>query len=123
MKIAVASNDEIKIADHFGKTRGFVIYSIEEGKICDRQFRINDFTGHARGLEDKNHSHDRHSPIPKALRDCDAVISRGMGWRIYSELQNIGIQTLIVDEDDTSEAVKKYIEKRLVNHPEKGCTH
>ena len=41
MKIAIASNDEITIADHFGKTRGFIIYDVENGEIKNQQYRIN----------------------------------------------------------------------------------
>ena len=33
MKIAIASDDEIKIASHFGRTNGFVIVDLENERI------------------------------------------------------------------------------------------
>lgn len=123
MKIAIASNDEITIADHFGKTRGFIIYDVENGEIKNQQYHINDFTGHARGLEGTDHQIDRHGPILEALKDCDVVIARGMGRRIYNDLQNAGIEAFIVDEDDTSTAVRLYLENNLKDNPESGCKH
>ena len=123
MRIAIASNDEIIIADHFGKTRGFVIYDIENSQIKDHRYRINDFTGHARGMEGAGHQIDRHDLILAALNDIDVVISRGMGRRIYNDLQNAGIETFIVDEHNTSTAVQLYLDNNLKDNPEKGCNH
>ncbi|MCB0283958.1 MAG: iron-molybdenum cofactor biosynthesis protein [Calditrichaeota bacterium] len=125
MKIAIASDDQQTIANHFGRTRGFLIYETENGEIQNQEYRINNFTGHALGLNHHNHDHhaDRHSAILTALKDCQAVISRGMGRRIYEDLQNAGIETFIVDETNTSVAIQKYLENELQDNPEKGCDH
>jgi predicted Fe-Mo cluster-binding NifX family protein len=123
MKIAIASDDELTIAAHFGRTRGFVIFDIENGIIKERKYRINNFTGHARGLENADHQIDRHGPILAALKDCDVVISSGMGRRICNDLQNAGIEAFIVDETDANEAVGLFLENALKNNPEKGCEH
>lgn len=123
MRVAIASDDERTIANHFGRTRGFMIYEIEDGTIKNQHYRINDFTGHARGLEHSGHHIDRHGPILNALNDCQAVISRGMGRRIYEDLQNAGIETFIVDEIETNAAIRLYLENSLQDNPDKGCDH
>jgi len=123
MKIAIASNDGNTISAHFGRTEGFVIFNIEDGQIKEKDYRKNDFTGHARGLEGASHSVDRHAPILEALKDCHTVIANGMGRRIYDDLSNAGIETFIVRETDTNQAINLYLENKLQDHPEKGCEH
>lgn len=123
MKVAIASDDRMTISQHFGRTLGFEIFVIEDGKIIDQIYRKNDYTGHARGMEGMSHQVDRHAPILEALQDCNAVIANGMGRRIYEDLQNAGIETFIVEEYNTEQAVRRYIENKLQDHPEKGCEH
>ena len=123
MKVAIASNDGVTISAHFGRTAGFVIFEIENGQIKERVFRKNDFTGHARGLEGASHAVDRHGPILEALKDIHTVIANGMGRRIYDDLKNAGIETFIVQESDTQQAINLYLENNLQDHPEKGCEH
>ena len=123
MRIAIASDDGQRIAGHFGRTRGFVIYEIEDGKVINRLYLENDFTGHARGMEGVDHSADRHSPILRALNGCTAVISRGMGQRIYVDLKQAGIEAFIVNEDNADQALDLYLKSELQDNPEKGCEH
>jgi len=123
MKVAIASDNGITISAHFGRTLGFEIFEIEKGKIIGQMYRRNDFTGHARGLEGASHEIDRHAPILEALKDCNAVIANGMGRRIYEDLQNAGITTFIVEENNTRQAIRLFLENKLQDHPEKGCDH
>ncbi len=123
MKIAIASDDEKNISAHFGRTKGFIIYDIEDYSVKNKEYRINDFTFHTRGLVDASHTMDRHAGIVKALNDCQAIISNGMGRRIYDDLQSANIDAFIVHETDAEEASKWYLKNEIVNNPEKGCEH
>jgi predicted Fe-Mo cluster-binding NifX family protein len=123
MKVAIASDNGITISSHFGRTLGFEIFEIENGVIVNQLFRKNDFTGHARGMEGAGHHADHHGPILEALKDCNVVIAHGMGRRIYDDLQRAGIETFIVEENDTKQAIQLYMENKLQDHPEKGCEH
>lgn len=123
MKIAIVSDDEKTIASHFGRTRGFVIFDIEGKEVKNQEYRLNTFTGHARGLEHSDHSIDRHTPILEALKDCKAVISHGMGMRIYDDLKNAGIEVYVTDMTDIKSALDNYLKGELVDKPELGCTH
>ena len=123
MKIAIASNDGITISPHFGRTMGFVVFEIENGKVKERIYRKNNFTGHVLGMEGTGPHRDRHGLILEALKDCKTVIANGMGRRIYDDLNNAGIETFIVEENDTHQAIHLYLENKLQDHPEKGCEH
>lgn len=123
MRIAIASNDQQTIASHLGRTRGFLIYDIEKNNVITKEYRINDFTGHARGMEGADHSMDRHSPILSALQGCQAVIARGMGRRIYDDLQSAGIEAFIVNEENADQALQLYLQNALQDNPDKSCQH
>lgn len=123
MKIAIVSDDEKTIADHFGRTRGFLVCDVDAGKVKHREYRLNTFTGHARGMEDADHGADRHGPILAALKDCAAVISHGMGRRIYDDLRQAGIESIITDETDAEQALQLYLKGDLKDRPELGCQH
>jgi predicted Fe-Mo cluster-binding NifX family protein len=124
MKIAIATDDGGKtIASHFGRTKGFVIYTVKGSNIQSEVYKVNDFTGHARGMQKSNHNIDRHGPILKALNDCEIVITHGMGQRIYTDLKNSGIQPLITNETNTRNAIISYLNGELLDFPERGCLH
>ena len=123
MKVAVASDDGMMISPHFGRTRGFIIYEIDQNEVKSEEFRQNTFTGHARGLEHAGHHVDRHGPILEALSDCAVVISHGMGRRLYDDLSTAGIQAFITNERDAQGAVEAFLRGQLDNNPERGCVH
>jgi predicted Fe-Mo cluster-binding NifX family protein len=127
MKIAIASNEGRSISSHFGRTRGFMIYEIEDNKVKEKQYRENIFTGHARGHHhEQGNTHQgihHHGAILRALSDCQVVISQGMGSRLYEELRSNGIEAFIVNEQDVDKAVNLYLQNNLQNHPDKECEH
>ena len=53
MKIAIPTANQKKIFPHFGRTPGVLILTVEDNKIVKRDYRPNDFTGHAH-----EHHHD-----------------------------------------------------------------
>jgi len=112
MKIAIAS-DGTAIAPHFGRCACFLVFHVENGRIIEHEMRPNAYTAHALGK--CNHEHDHtHGPIIHALKDCDFVLCRGMGWRAAEELQQNGIKVAIVHEQMTpEEAVKRHLAGKL----------
>ena len=122
-KIAIASDDGIHIAGHLGRALGFIIYETDGIEIINSYYRKNDFTGHARGLNRAGHQADRHGPVLTALNDCEAVISHGMGRRIYDDLYRAGIRPFIVSETDARRAIDMYVSDILKDEPDLGCEH
>jgi predicted Fe-Mo cluster-binding NifX family protein len=129
MKIAVASDNRINIANHFGRTLGFLIYTIDNNEIKDRVYIENDFTGHAQGQHhdhDHDHSHGPHHShhgIMEALKECGVVISRGMGRRLLDDFEEVGKKVYITWTENADDAVKQYLEGVLGHDPEKSCQH
>jgi len=127
MKIAVASDDKINIANHFGRTLGFLIFEIEDNKIAAKQYVENNFTGHAQGQHhdhhhEQGHNHS-HKGILSALHDSQVVISRGMGRRLYIDFQQANKEVFISEEENAERAVELYLNGNLRDYPEKGCQH
>jgi len=127
MKIAVASDDKINIANHFGRTLGFLIFDIEDQKISGKQYVENIITGHSQGHHNEhNHEHGHHHShigILSALKDSQVVISRGMGRRLYVDFQQANKEVFISNEVNAEKAIELYLQGNLTDHPEKGCCH
>jgi predicted Fe-Mo cluster-binding NifX family protein len=113
MKVAVPTQDGTSISQHFGRSKSFFVFDIDDGKIVGRVVRDNTFTAHAKGEchEGHDHSHPHgHGEIVDALRDCESVLCYGMGWRAAEALKEGGINAFILQEEmSPEEAVEKYI--------------
>lgn len=127
MKIGIASDDGKVICPHFGRTLGFVIVEIEDGKEKSREFRENTFTGHAMNRAAGGNGHhgesDRRPGILGALGDCEAIIANGMGMKIYNALGSAGIKAIITNETGVDKAIELYIAGELDDNPDRGCSH
>ncbi len=122
MKIAVASNDKITVSEHFGRTRGFVIFEVENGAIKSFEYRDNTFIDHSMGKE-STHSENPHERIINVLSDCKAVISRGMGRRLVGDLTAHALEAYITDEPDVNKAIELYLSGNLTNLIDSACDH
>lgn len=122
MKVACVSDDLRTISPHFGRAQYYVVVTIEDGHIVDREVR--DKLGHAHFVGQETHeagaghgldpaSHDRHVSMADAIRDCEALLARGMGQGAYVSLQRLGIRPVATDVADIDQAVLAYAEGRL----------
>ncbi len=126
MKIAIPSNDRKTILGHFGRTKGFMIYDIEGDKIISKEYRSNNFTGHAKGHHEHSNEHHHahsHAGIFKALYDCKTVIAGGMGRRLYNDFETQNIKIFVTKEKDINTAVGLFINDVLDNSSDKCCSH
>lgn len=133
MKIALVSDDGITISQHFGRASFYVVVAVENGQVVSREMREK--PGHAQfagqhGHEAHEHpagqghgfdaaAQDRHSRMAAAIADCEVLIARGMGAGAYHSLQQAGIRPIITDIPTVDEAVRAFIEGRLIDHPER----
>ncbi|MDD4050490.1 MAG: NifB/NifX family molybdenum-iron cluster-binding protein [candidate division Zixibacteria bacterium] len=123
MKIAIASDDGKTIASHFGRCRGFVVCTIEDGSITGRDFRPNSSTHHMGLHHGEDHAVHSHGPIIAALTDCTAVITHGMGRRALDDLTRAGINVFVTEETDVDRAGGLFVEGKLVHRPDLSCGH
>jgi predicted Fe-Mo cluster-binding NifX family protein len=133
MRIAIPSDDEITIAGHTGRTRGFVIYDLAEGAASRIEYRENSYTQHAQGNctsespsqghqphHQHNHSHDG---LLGALNDCQVMIAHGMGPRLVADLASRNIRVIFCDDAKIEDAVNKLVAGSLVSTGKSCCGH
>lgn len=57
--------------------------------------------------------------MAEAIRDCDVLVCRGMGYGAYQSMQNLGITPIVTNEVEIEAALQLYLEGRLTDHPER----
>lgn len=125
MKIAAISEDGVTISQHFGRAPLYVVVTVEDGKIVNKETR--DKTGHhtfAAHHPDlapgERHGYDtgsqvRHANMAETISDCQVLIAGGMGWGAYDSLKSCNIEPIVTDVGTIDEAVKLYLEGKLPN--------
>ena len=126
MKIAAVSEDGYSISQHFGRAPYFVVLTVEEGQIVDRETREkaghHTFAAHVPPdlAPGERHGYDagadvRHGNMAEAIRDCQVLLARGMGWGAYEAMQSYGIEPIVTDINSIYEAVLLYLKGKLPN--------
>ena len=125
MKIAAITDDGIDISQHFGRAPLYLVITVEDGKVIDKETR--DKTGHhtfaahhAESASGERHGFDtgaqvRHASMMANIDDCQVLLAGGMGWGAYEGLKSRNIQAIITDVSNIDEAVKLYLEDNLPN--------
>jgi predicted Fe-Mo cluster-binding NifX family protein len=131
MKIAAITEDGKTISQHFGRAPYYLVVTVKDGKIIDREKREK--LGHTQFRnEEHNHHHasggqhgfghgaeKRHHRMSEAITDCEAVLCRGMGRGAFENLKSRGIRPLITDIAQIDDAILAYVEGIIVDHVEK----
>jgi predicted Fe-Mo cluster-binding NifX family protein len=133
LKIATVSDDGTTISQHFGKAQLYVVLTVEDGKIVAKEQRIRGSNtcacGHGQAQGDEHlsggqqghsgpESQLKHSSMADAIADCNVVIARGMGYGAYNSLKSRNLNAIITDVADIDQAVKMYIDGKLINYME-----
>lgn len=131
LKIAVITDDETTISQHFGMAQMYEVFTVENGKIVNKESRAK--KGHQQlGGGHHSHSHapgqphgldadseNKHATMAQPISDCQVLIAGGMGMGAYQSLKSYNIEPLITDVNNIDEAVKLYVEGKLPNLREK----
>ncbi len=129
MKIAVITNDGKSISQHFGRAPYYLVLTIEEGQIVNREMRAkaghNQFSSQPHGEEHHGDghgldaaSHDRHVGMAEAIADCKALLCGGMGAGAYESMRRLNIQPIVTEIRDIDQAAQAFIDGKLVDHTE-----
>lgn len=126
MKVAVITDDGVTVSQHFGRAPYYVVATIVDGKVESKQTR--DKTGHhtfaggnedhedAQGRHGYGHSAERkHASMAEAIRDCNVLISGGMGWGAYESMRSYNIETIVTNEESIDKAIELYLAGNLPN--------
>ena len=129
MKIAFVSDDGSTISRHFGRAERYVVFTVEGGKLVEREERPKAAHHHAAGQHGEHHGHGdahgfeegaqlRHASMIDPVRDCAVIIAGGMGAGAYASIQGAGLEAIVADESSIDEAAAAYIAGTLKNHLE-----
>jgi predicted Fe-Mo cluster-binding NifX family protein len=130
MKIAAITDDGNTISQHFGRAQYYLVATVENGQIVDRELREKlghaqfankphaaDIPGQPHGMDSA--SHDRHILMAQAILDCKALLCRGMGMGAYESMKVAGIQPVVTDIITIEEAVLAYVNGQIEDHVER----
>jgi len=129
MKIAAITDDGNTISQHFGRANYYMVISVDNGRIVNREMR--DKLSHSH-FANEPHTADagqphgygpteqnRHAQMAQAINDCQVLLCRGMGMGAYDSMKSLGIQPILTDIAGIDEAVKAYLDGHLVDHVER----
>lgn len=128
MKVAFITDDGKSISQHFGRAPYYLVLTIEEGKIVNREMRSklghNQFGGehheesHGAGHGMDEASHNRHASMAQAIADCKVLICGGMGMGAYESMRRLNIQPVVTDLRDIDAACQAFLDGKLIDHTE-----
>ncbi len=129
MKIAAITDDGKTISQHFGRAPYYLVVTIENGQIVNRELREKlghaHFTSEPHEAEALGQPHgfgpsaqNRHNLMAEAITDCQALLCRGMGMGAYQSMLDRGIRPVVTDIAVIEDAVFAYTEGHIVDHIE-----
>ncbi len=133
MKIALITSDGKSINQHFGRAPYYLVVTIEDGKVTQRELREKMGHQHFVGQHaEHDHAHDhgtpghgmdadshrKHAGMAEAISDCTAIICGGMGMGAYQSMQRLNIKPVVTDLRDIEEAITAFIDGKLIDHTE-----
>lgn len=132
MKVAVITDNGQSISQHFGRAAYYLVFTVEDGAIVDRELR--DKLGHQQFAQEEHdhdseqdprghgfgaHSDAKHVRMIEAIKDCDAIIVRGMGRGAYIAMEQANIRPFVTELADPEQAVQAWISGTLDDRTEK----
>jgi predicted Fe-Mo cluster-binding NifX family protein len=126
MKIAAITDDGRTISQHFGRAPYYLVATVENGAIVNREMR--DKLGHAHFADEPHEAdqpgqphglgpdaQDRHVRMAEAIADCQALLCGGMGAGAYQSMAERGIKPVVTEIASIDEAVMAYVEGKIVD--------
>lgn len=127
MKIALATDDQKRIAEHFGGSRFILVATVEDGKVVNKE--VKEKPGrHTFSAEEPHPQTDgkgrhgfgpgaeqRHNAIFNVFKDCETLIVGMIGTGAYNHFTSSGVRVIATDISDIDEAIELYI-KGTLNH-------
>ena len=125
MKIAVAADDKINVAEHFGGSSLTIVATVKGGEVVKKKERpkighdefakwehypqTDEKGRHGYGPE----AEKRHEMMLDHLKDCDVLIVNQIGTGAYTSFTNAGIKVIATDVKNIDNAISRYIQGKL----------
>jgi predicted Fe-Mo cluster-binding NifX family protein len=114
-KVAIATEDGKRIANHFRSAPFFLVYTIKKGRLSSAESRANSRASIPITSES---SAECWKVMDEALGDVRVVICSGMGENAYVGLLKRDILPLLTGEEYADRALDMYLRDRLKERPE-----
>jgi len=126
MKIAAITDDGMSISQHFGRANYYLVVTVENGQIVNREMRDklshSHFANEPHDPETLGQPHgfspasqDRHARMAQAITDCEVLLCRGMGMGAYESMKTYGIRPIVTDIAAIDDAINAYIDGSIVD--------
>jgi len=101
MKIAIPTNDRIKVAERTGRAKEFAVIEIINSKVKNTDYRINT---HKHSSSEQNHT---HKDLVELLNDCDSIIANRFGKHLKDDMAEAKIELKLTEETEIKEIINK----------------
>jgi predicted Fe-Mo cluster-binding NifX family protein len=126
MKIAVVTDDETTLCQHFGRAQYYMVFNVENGKITGKERRdkmghhhfASQESGHSAATGPHGYDTDsqrKHASMAEAIKDCQVLIAGGMGMGAYDSMKSYNIAPIVTDVSNIEDAIKLFAEGKLPN--------
>ena len=128
MKIAFITSDGETISKHFGRATCFLVVTIKDGQVVDRELREK--LGHSHFYDqdkgDYRHGephyfntefHTRHVQMVQPISDCQVLIGAGMGTPLFESLEILNIKPIVTKNRCIDQVLKLYLAGKLHCQP------
>lgn len=132
-KIAIPTNDGKTISRHFGQASAFLILTLDNGEIIEQELReLSDSGDHDHHNHDHHHDHQHqhgmggnrsHSAKFDYIRDCQILISGGMGQPAVQRLNDMGIQVALTDHKGIADLLQEIKAGQVKHNPRRIHAH
>ena len=116
MKIGVVTDDGTTVSSHFGMAKHFLVVEIAGGLVTGKELRPKVF--HRPGRATAHHPHGEgpsHCEMLSGVKDCEALVARGMGRPMYEAIVHAGIKPYVTGIVSIDDVVGAYIGGYLDN--------
>ncbi len=115
IKIAFPTDDGQTISKHLGQARYFQVITLENGQVQSSEQREKAI--HAHGDHSHEHEVGNHpgQQMIEAIRDCQVLISGGMGQPMYQRAVSSGMQVYLTGEDRIADALAAFQQGQLAS--------
>ncbi len=132
MKIAVVTDNQTTISQHFGRAHYYLVFTVEDGQVVQQelrdklghdQFQHEEHShhdhdhGHQQGHGFGQHSQDKHSRMMANLTDCQVLLAGGMGMGAHANLEAIGVRPILTSVREIDAALQAYLAGELADQP------
>ena len=132
MRIAVVTDDQTTISQHFGRAHYCLVFTVEDGQVVHQELRDklghDQFQQEEHGQHDHDHDHqqghgygqhsqDKHSRMMANLTDCQVLLAGGMGMGARASLQAMGVEPVLTNVREVDAALQAYLAGELADQP------